>query len=149
MPLAGGRNASGDCCAVPTARSEEPEGAFAPGLMSVAIHLTDLERSLDFYNRILVLGECARDPGEGSLEEVALTYATDVSGAEPTSSGAMLLRSPRQAGAEPLRHGNALSRIALGVPGLKGVVANAGKGGYEVTRPLSLLGTLGFAKGCV
>ena len=120
--------------AVPTACAEESQGALAPRVMFVAFRVADLERSLHFYTQILGMREYGRYPGEGSQKDVALTFATDVGGAEPTDSGAMLLLIPREAGAGPVQHGDAHSRIALGVPDVPGVVASAKQAGHEVTR---------------
>jgi lactoylglutathione lyase len=122
---------------VSTAHAEGHEVTHAPRLMFVAVHVTDLGQSLDFYTQVLGMREFQRYPGENSAEEVALTFAANISDTEPTDSGAMLLLVHEPGRTKPLKHGDALSRVALGVPDVTGLVAKVEKAGHEVLRPPS------------
>ena len=133
---------------ISTVRAEQGGATSAePRIMFVAIHVADLARSLEFYTGILGMREYQRYPGP-DRQEVALTYATHVQDAQPTDSGTMLLLVKLKEHEGAYSHGEALSRIALGVPDVRAAVAAAAKGGHKIVRqPQTIDGgslTIGF-----
>ncbi|MBW2268667.1 MAG: VOC family protein [Deltaproteobacteria bacterium] len=140
--------------AILTARAEAAGDASGggtraePRIMFVALHVADLTRSLEFYTGILGMREYQRYPGPDHME-VALTYAARVSEAQPTDSGTMLLLVHRTDDAAAYRHGNALSRIAIGVTDVGAAVAAAAKAGQKVIRQPTTIEEGGLTVGFV
>ncbi len=124
---------------VSTAAAEAAEDASRaatraePRIMFVAIHVADLARSLEFYTGILGMQEYQRYPAPDRME-VALTYAAHVPDAQPTDSGSMLLLVQLKDHEAAYRHGDALSRIAIGVTNVRATVAAAASAGHKIIR---------------
>jgi lactoylglutathione lyase len=119
-----------------------------PRIMFVAIHVADLARSVRFYTEILGMREYQRYPGPDRME-VALSYATHIPDAQPTDSGSMLLLVQRNDHEAAYQHGDALSRIAIGVTDVKATITAAAAAGSKIVRPATTIETGGLVVGFV
>ncbi|HWX49421.1 MAG TPA: lactoylglutathione lyase [Roseomonas sp.] len=92
------------------------------------IRVGNLERSVDFYTRLLGMKELRRnDVPEGKYTLVFVGYA-------PESSGAGVIELTYNYGVEKYELGNAFGHLAIGVPDVYGTCERLRAEGAKITR---------------
>ena len=110
-----------------------PETPKAAGekfrLMHTMLRVRDLEKSLDFYTRLLGMRLLRRmDFPEGGFTLAFVGYG-------PEESHAVLELTHNHDRAEPYDPGSGYGHIALGVRDLRGICAELEKSGAKIPRP--------------
>lgn len=103
-----------------------PAAAADVQFFSTKINVTDLDRSIEFYTKVIGLKVAART--EGRIIEVLLTPGEEVL----SSTGAFILVYDKER-KEPLVVGNGFNNVTFGYPaGLKAPIARLEAAGYKV-----------------
>lgn len=103
-----------------------PAAAADVQFFSTKINVTDLDRSIEFYTKVIGLNLAART--DGRIIEVLLTPGVD----NLSSAGAFILVYDKER-KEPLVVGNGFNNVTFGFPGgLKDPIARLEAAGYKV-----------------
>src|SRR5688572_15715582 len=96
-------------------------------LLGVGLNVTNLERSLDFYTRLLQMKELQRY-AFGNMTEVVLRWSDN-----PADPGIVLVADANRT--EPLVIGNGFSRVMAFVPDVALLSKQLAAEGYEAGEP--------------
>ena len=110
-------------------------------MLGVGLNVTDLERSLDFYTRLLRMQEVQRYEFDG-MTEVVLRWSDD-----PTDPGIVLVAHATRD--EALVIGNGFSRVMAFVPDVVTLFKELAAEGFETSEPTAIdaaPATIGFTK---
>ena len=103
---------------------------------AIAINVADLDRSADFYTRLIGMTELTRHDAPGMRESILQTEG---------SGGPNLLLVRADGPAEPPEIGTGLSRLAAFVPDLQSVCARLRADDFEVSDPMHVDGDVTVA----
>mgnify|MGYP000058090563 CR=1 FL=1 len=101
-------------------------------VLFLALNVADLDRSLDFYTRVIGMKETQRFDARTPTEPVEVVLRFDA-----TSTGAFLLlsHSPTRQLAERADSRKEFGRLALSVPAVAPLVERVRRAGYQVSIP--------------
>jgi lactoylglutathione lyase len=105
----------------------KPAAASASRVGFVAFRVLNLQRSLDFYTKVLGMSEQRRIPLDGGVVEVLLGY-----GDIKSDAGVMLMHDPKRT--QPYQLGDGYSRYIAYVPDVKDVAAKLKSAGAQIVR---------------